>query len=488
MGVLGDRYDIDGALYESKHTVVLRARDTMLDRTVAIKVPAGDDAASLSTVEAVFAREAKALAMLEHPAIISLYDYYSIDGRPALVLRYLSGSLAALAPPIVVLRAARDIAAALDYCAEKGIAHRDVKPGNILLDESGRASLIDFGIAAAFDDAKNWQSIVGSMPFIAPELLISKLDPGAQTDRPDARRRYDQFGLGVTLYQALTGKLPHDPKLGGRSPEWDTCTAYRMMAGEEPVPANERSMAATPAAYHVLRRMMAIDPDRRFASCQEAVATLDDAMRGRGAGRRKVFVSYARSDRDYVTRLVEELRRRGVDAWWDADMLRGLDWEEQIEEHLLDAELMLIVLSPDSARSPEVKVEWRYWINLLKKPVLTVVTRDCRIPFRLFPLQHILATDRSPESLAIDVAASIERLLPPVAAPPAPPTFETILPAPPAADWVANAPVQDGGRLLEVATGGVAFPSKEVALDLPRTLTDLPAPPPPPQIRPGGSG
>jgi len=67
MEVLGDRYAIDGALYESKHTVVLRARDTLLDRVVAIKAPATDDAASLATTEAVFAREAKALAMLEHP-------------------------------------------------------------------------------------------------------------------------------------------------------------------------------------------------------------------------------------------------------------------------------------------------------------------------------------------------------------------------------------------------------------------------------------
>jgi hypothetical protein len=481
MEVLGDRYAIDGALYESKHTVVLRARDTLLDRVVAIKAPATDDAASLATTEAVFAREAKALAMLEHPGIISLYDYHSVGGKPALVLRYVNSSMATLAAPIVVLRAARDVAAALDFCTAKGLAHRDVKPANILLDEGGRACLIDFGIAAAFDDAKNWQSVVGSMPFIAPELLIGKMEAGAVADGSGGRRRYDQFGLGVTLYQALTGKLPHDPKVGGRSPDWDTCTAYRLMAGEEPVPANERSMAATPAANDVLRRMMAIDPDRRFASCQEAVAALDDAMSGRRSGGRKVFVSYARSDREYVTRLVDELRRRGIDAWWDADMLRGLDWEEQLEEHLLDAELMLIVLSPDSARSPEVKVEWRYWINLLKKPVLTVVTRDCRIPFRLFPLQHILAGERTPEGLAIEVAASVERLLPPPAPLPPLTAFSTILPAPSAmAARLAGAPLEERGRLFEVATAGVAFESKEVAFDLPRTLTELPQPPPPP--------
>src|SRR5260221_9597015 len=112
MEVLGDRYAIDGALYESKHTVVLRARDTLLDRVVAIKAPATDDAASLATTEAVFAREAKALAMLEHPGIISLYDYHSVGGKPALVLRYVNGSMATLAAPIVVLRAVRDVAAA----------------------------------------------------------------------------------------------------------------------------------------------------------------------------------------------------------------------------------------------------------------------------------------------------------------------------------------------------------------------------------------
>ena len=479
MTLFGDRYNIDGALYESRHTVVLRARDTLLDRVVAIKMPASGDPAILATAEAVFAREAKALAMLEHPNIMPLYDYHIVEGKPALVLPYASGSLATPAAPIAVLRAAADVAAALDFCAGRGLAHRDVKPANVLLDDGGRARLIDFGVAAAFDDTKNWQTIVGSMPFIAPELLIAKLNADAVDGGPEGRRRYDQFGLGVTLYQVLAGALPHDSKIGGRSPEWESCTAYRLMTGEEPVPANERSVAVTPAANDVLRRMMAVDPDVRFASCREAVAALDDAMRGRLEGGRKVFVSYARSDREYVSRLVTELRRRGLDAWCDADMVRGLDWEEQIEEHLLDAELMLIVLSPDSARSPEVKVEWRYWINLLKKPVLTVIARDCRIPFRLFPLQHIVAGDRMPEGVAVEVAAGVARLLPPAPVAPPPPRFETILPLAPAnVSRLAAAPIEHHGRLLQVATLGAAFASKEFELELPRTLTDLPQPPP----------
>ena len=484
MAVLGERYAIDGTLYESRHTVVLRARDTLLDRVVAIKLPASDDPATLATAEAVFAREAKALAMLEHPNIVPLYDYHTVDGKPALVLQYASGTMATLAAAIDVLRAARDVATALDFCAARGLAHRDVKPANVLLDGGGRARLVDFGIAAAFDDAKNWQAIVGSLPFIAPELLIAKLNADAVDGGPEGRRRYDQFGLGVTLYQALTGHLPHGPKAGGRSPEWESCTAYRLMAGDEPIPAHDRSIAVTPSANDVLRRMMAVDPDHRYASCQEAVAALDDAMSGRLMGGRKVFVSYARSDREYVARLVDELRRRGLDAWCDADMLRGLDWEEQIEEHLLDAELMLIVLSPDSARSPEVKVEWRYWINLLKKPVLTVVARDCRIPFRLFPLQHIQAGDRTPEGVAVEVASAVARLLPTstVAPPPPPPPSDTILPpAPVAAARLVAATLGDKGRLLEIATHGVAFASKEFVFDLPRTLTEPLLPPRPPR-------
>jgi hypothetical protein len=444
----------------------------ILDRLVAIKVPAKEEAATLQISDAVFAREAKALATLQHPNIISLYDYYRVNDRPALVMRYIGQSLSPGMDNGTILKAAADVASALDYCAELGLAHRDIKPANILLDERGRASVIDFGIAAQFDDAKSWAAVIGSMPFIGPELLMGMFEHRKQVVSPVEWRRYDQFSFGVTLYQALTGKLPHDKRTNMRRPEWESCTAYRLMIGEEPVPANERTHVVTPAAHEVLRKMMAVDPDHRFMSCCEAVASLDDAMSGRGVGHRKIFLSYATSDRDYVLRLVCELRRRGMGVWWDNDMVRGLDWEEQVEEQLLDAEVMLLILSPDAARSPEVKYEWRYWINLLRKPVLTAMIRDCRIPYRLYSRQHILANDREPEELAVEVVTAIEQLLP------------DVLPVTQVADArpeVSSGITRQFGEAYytaafppqEQATQGMAMPSKRVSLELPPTLYEM---------------
>jgi serine/threonine protein kinase len=478
MRSVADRFAIEGVLYESAHTVVLRARDVLLDRTVAIKVPARDDGASRATIDAVFAREAKALATLRHPNIITLYDYYSMADRPALVMQYVGRSLAAKLDSGEILRAAADVAAALDHCSNRGMAHRDIKPENILLDEDGRASVIDFGIAANFDDSKNWDSVVGTMPFVSPELLMAKFEDVWGPELHRESRQYDQFGLGVTLYQTLTGELPHDRRPNPRHPEWESCTAYRMMRGEEPIPANERSPIVTPAAFKVLRRMMSIDSRDRFPSCREAIAELDDAMSGRGLSGRKIFMSYSRSDAEYVSQLTRELRRRGVGVWWDADVVHGRDWEEQTEEGMIGSEVMLLMLSTNSSRSPEVKSEWHYWINALKKPIVIVLLEDCRVPYKLYPLQHIKAFDRPPDRLAVEIVDVIEQILP-TPRPPVP--HERTIPKafPAAIQAYADAPLTERNRAYDEQTFGYAMPSKRIELDLPRTvIRPLRRPPP----------
>lgn len=205
--VLGDRYRLTRPLGVGASAHVFAAEDIQLRRRVAVKVlhPA------LATEEAFlrrFRREAQAVANLQHPNILHVYDWGE-DGRaPYLVMELLGGGSlrsmldrGALLSPAQAAAIGADAARALDYAHRRGLVHRDVKPANLLFDEEGRVSVADFGLARALAEASFTEpagAVVGTARYVSPELVR-----GEQLDA-----KADVYSLALVLVEAVTGQVP----------------------------------------------------------------------------------------------------------------------------------------------------------------------------------------------------------------------------------------------------------------------------------------
>src|ERR1700730_14915769 len=213
------RYQIESLLGAGGMGEVYRARDTRLDRTVAIKILT-QGVADAPEVRQRFEREARAVSSLNHPHICALYDVGHQDGIEYLVMEYLEGETLAARiekgplPSADLLRYASQIADALDKAHRQGIVHRDLKPGNVMLTKAG-AKLLDFGLRtssppevplsaaselsalAPGDKPLTAEgSLVGTFQYMAPEQLEGK--------EPDARA--DIFAFGTLMYEMATGE------------------------------------------------------------------------------------------------------------------------------------------------------------------------------------------------------------------------------------------------------------------------------------------
>jgi hypothetical protein len=198
--VIAGRYRLLEPLGRGAMSSVWLAQDEELERRVAVKMLAQ------SADRARFEREARAAAALSHPNICSLYDYGEADGRPYMVLEYLSnGSLEERLkdgplPDAETLRLATEMAAGLAHAHERGLVHRDLKPANVLFDSEDRAKIADFGIARMSGSGTLTEAgtVLGTASYISPEQA---------SGRP-AGPASDVYSFGVILFRMLTGRLP----------------------------------------------------------------------------------------------------------------------------------------------------------------------------------------------------------------------------------------------------------------------------------------
>src|SRR3954469_1279585 len=260
---------------------VYRARDTRLDRSVAIKIVSGDVTTN-PELRQRFEREARALSSLSHPHICALYDIGQLDanGSDYLVMEYLEGEtlakrLARGALPIrELLKAGIEVADALDKAHRQGLIHRDLKPSNIMLTKSG-AKLLDFGLAkaqtpamaaaATFDAATAAHPtspitqqgfLVGTFQYMSPEQVQGK----------EADSRSDIFAFGAVLYEMATGKRAFDGK--------SQIGIASAILEKEPEPISSVHALAPPALEHIVERALAKDPDERWQSASDIKAEL----------------------------------------------------------------------------------------------------------------------------------------------------------------------------------------------------------------------
>jgi len=242
---------------------VYKARDTRLDREVAIKVAA-------EQFSQRFEGEARAIAALSHPHICALHDV----GPNYLVMEYIEGETLEACiktgplPPGEALKIAVEVAGALAAAHRKGIVHRDLKPGNIMLTGTG-AKLLDFGLAkyqrpVAIDEGTKTMAltggahVVGTLPYMAPEQLEGK----------EATARSDIFAFGAVLYEMVTGRRTFQ-----RQSTIDTIAA---VGREEPKPLHEFVKDAPDGLERIIRRCLRKRPEERYASMPEVERELED--------------------------------------------------------------------------------------------------------------------------------------------------------------------------------------------------------------------
>jgi eukaryotic-like serine/threonine-protein kinase len=275
-GTLSGRYETSERLGTGGMSNVYKATDRILERTVAVKILAehlSDD----ERFVARFRREALAVAKLIHPNIVQVYDTGVDEGRHYIVMEYVEGRSGAQilqrqgpVEPEVAAEIGIQACAGLDYAHRRGIIHRDVKPGNLMVfgGPVGGGEMIvkltDFGIARAIEQTRITQvgSVVGTAAYLAPEQVRGE----------EATPATDVYALGVVLYQFLTGRLPYE---GSSLAE----LAVRQQ-NEKPLPPDTYNSEVPETLGAAVLRALEGDPNRRYASADELAAGLRLGLEG----------------------------------------------------------------------------------------------------------------------------------------------------------------------------------------------------------------
>jgi eukaryotic-like serine/threonine-protein kinase len=268
--VIADRYELEELAGAGGMSNVYRAFDRLLERRVAIKVLHEKYSHDDEYVER-FRREAKAIARLSHPNIVTIIDRGEWEHRQFIVFEYVEGEtlkeLVVRTGPLTVrdaLVVVREIAQGLSFAHEHGVVHRDVKPHNVIIDPEGTAKVTDFGIARSLDregeGLTTTGTLLGTSDYLAPEQASGK----------PVSERSDQYSLGVLLYELLTGDVPFPAQ---------SLVQAAMRHLNDPVPSvRDVRSEVGPDVDELVRRAMQKDPRDRFASTAAFLTAVDACL------------------------------------------------------------------------------------------------------------------------------------------------------------------------------------------------------------------
>src|SRR3954454_9014965 len=266
--LLSDRSRLEARIGAGGMSTVYRAQDTVLERPVAIKLMNREVAADSGQLER-FKREARAVAQLSHPHIVTVIDYGEDENRPYIVLEYVGGETlkqrirrCGRLPVAEAVAYAVEIARALGSAHAHHIVHRDVKPQNVLIDEEGTAKVTDFGIARTLEEEGLTAEgrVLGTTDYVSPEQALGQ-DVGPQSDL---------YSLGIVLYEMLTGDVPF---------HGENQVAVAMKHVREEIPdVQMRRPEVSSALAAVVDHMTCKQLDRRIADALMLEDELEDAL------------------------------------------------------------------------------------------------------------------------------------------------------------------------------------------------------------------
>lgn len=276
---VGPRYEFLGELARGGMGVVYKARDRQLGRVVALKMLLQGIEATDVEIER-FHREAEAVARLDHPGIVPLYDYGQLDGRVFFTMPLAEGTLADRVgqfsdDPRSAVAIVAALARAVAHAHAHDVLHRDLKPSNILLKDTGEPLLSDFGLAKFTDrlsDLTRSGQVPGTPAYMAPEQArgeVEAIGPAA-----------DVWSLGVILYELLTGERPFT----GRNRE---ATLYNILSTDPPAPSSIRPTVDA-SLEAIILKCLRRDPAQRYSSVSELAEELDRWRLGARPARRRL--------------------------------------------------------------------------------------------------------------------------------------------------------------------------------------------------------
>jgi tetratricopeptide (TPR) repeat protein len=256
---LQSRYRIEAELGQGGMGAIYRATDTLLQREVAVKVLS---ASGLGTEgRARLLREAQAVAKLNHPNIVSVYDAGESDGAPFIVMELVTGESLRERPPKSIeeaLSITRQLCDALDHAHKNGVVHRDLKPENVIITSDGVAKLVDFGLARSGTTRASIEgTLVGTVFYLAPEQALGK----------EIDARADLYALGVMLYELTTNRLPFTAD--------DPIAVISQHLYAPVVPPSTFSTAIPPALDALIVRLMSKQPHDRPVSASAVKQAID---------------------------------------------------------------------------------------------------------------------------------------------------------------------------------------------------------------------